>query len=206
MVIRVLLVDDDVELLDVARIFLEQEGPDFEIVVSASVKDALTKLEKEEFSVIISDYLMPDSSGLEMLEALRTAGDSTAFVIWTGYSNEEIAIKFLNLGADYYILKRQNYQTQFSVVRDIILKLSKKKSVYKPHMIRQENASKFIHQLSHDITGIAHNILGYTTLLEEETNPDYINGISRLLMKLNGRIKTAVTEIDNGELNESHSF
>ncbi|MFW9975301.1 MAG: response regulator [Candidatus Thorarchaeota archaeon] len=202
MVIRVLLVDDDVELLDVARNLLQQEEPDFEIEVSSSIKDVLAILEKEEFSVIISDYLMPDSSGLEILEALRTAGDSTAFVIWTRYSNEEIVIKSLNLGADYYILKSKDYRNQFSAIKDIILNLSKKKSVFKPPMIRQENASKFIHQLSHDIAGIAHNIMGYTTLLGEENNPDYINGIGRLVMKLSNRVKTAVTEIDNGKINE----
>ena len=69
-------------------------------------------------------------------------------------------------------------------------------------IIKQETASKFIHKLSHDIIGITQNIMGYATLLEEEINPDYIEGISRLLAKLNDRIKTAVCEIDDGELNE----
>lgn len=202
LVIRVLLVNDDVELLDAAKIRLEQKDPDFEIIVSTSVKDALARLEKEEFSVIISDYLMPDSSGLDMLEALRTAGDSTAFVIWTGYSDEETAIKSLNLGADYYILKNKDYRNQFSVIKDIILNLSKKKSVFKPSIIKQENASKFIHKLSHDINGIIHNIMGYAALLEEENNPDYIDGINRLVTRLNNRIKSAVVEVDNGQLNE----
>jgi len=202
LVIRVLLVDDDVELLDITRILLEQKDPDLEIVVSTSVKDALAKLEKEEFNVIISDYLMPDSSGLEMLEAIRAAGNNTAFAIWTGHSSEDIAIKSLNLGADYYILKSQDYRNQFSAIREIILHLVNRKSRFKQSMIQQDVASKFIHKLSHDITGIAHNIMGYATLLEEENNPDYVNGISRLLVKLKNRVKAAVTEIDDGHLSE----
>ena len=64
LVTRVLLVDDDIELLDIARILLNQKDPDLEIVISSSVKEALEKLEKEEFDIIISDYMMPDSSGL----------------------------------------------------------------------------------------------------------------------------------------------
>ncbi|MBY8996664.1 MAG: hypothetical protein KGD60_02945 [Candidatus Thorarchaeota archaeon] len=80
--------------------------------------------------------------------------------------------------------------------------MAKKKPAVEPPLIRHDTASKFIHNLSHDITGITHNIMGYATLLEEENNPDYIKGISRLIMKLNDKVKTAVSEIDDGVLNE----
>ncbi|MHA2027535.1 MAG: hypothetical protein ACXACG_16075 [Candidatus Thorarchaeota archaeon] len=80
--------------------------------------------------------------------------------------------------------------------------MTKKKTAVKSPIIRHDTASKFIHKLSHDITGITHNIMGYATLLEEENNPDYIKGIIRLIMKLNDKVKTAVSEIDDGVLNE----
>lgn len=198
---RVLLVDDDIELLDIARILLQQKNPDLEIVVSSSVKEALEKLENEEFDIIISDYMMPDSSGLDMLEALRAGGDDIGFVIWTGHSSEEVAIKSLNLGADYYILKGEDYRDQFSAIKGIIQKVVKTKTAGEPSIIMQETASKFIHKLSHDITGITHNIMGYAALLEEEINPEYIKGISRLLLKLSEKIKAAVSEVDDGGLN-----
>ena len=198
---RVLLVDDDIELLDIAKILLQQKDPDLEIVASSSVKDALEKLESEDFDVIIADYLMPDSSGLDMLEALRAGGDDIGFVIWTGHSSEDVVIRSLNLGADNYILKSEDYREQFSTIKDIIQNISKKKSIAEPPVILQKTASKFIHKLSHDITGIAHNIMGYATLLEEEINPEYIKGINRLLTKLNDRVKSAVSEVDDGELN-----
>lgn len=67
-------------------------------------------------------------------------------------------------------------------------------------MITEEKVSKFIHKLSHDVRGIAHNIMGYATLLEEENNPDYLKGITRLVIKLNDRIKSAVAEVDEGNL------
>jgi hypothetical protein len=68
-------------------------------------------------------------------------------------------------------------------------------------IIKQETASKFIHKLSHDVIGITQNIMGYATLLEDEIKPEYIEGISRLLAKLNDRMKIAVSEVDDGELN-----
>lgn len=83
-----------------------------------------------------------------------------------------------------------------------VVRLAKKKSTAEPPIIKHEIASKFIHKLSHDITGITHNIMGYATLLEEENNPEYLKGITRLLTKLNDKVKNAVSEIDNGVLNE----
>lgn len=79
--------------------------------------------------------------------------------------------------------------------------VEKKSSVEYPR-IRHDIASKYIHKLSHDITGITHNIMGYATLLEEDNNPDYIKGIYRLVSKINEKVQTAVTEIDDGVLNE----
>ena len=201
-VTRVLLVDDDIELLDIARILFDQKDPDLELVVSKSVNDALQKIEREKFDIVISDYLMPDASGLDLLEVLREGGNDIGFVMWTGHSSEEIVIKSLNLGADYYILKGEDYRNQFSIIQNIIKSVVSRKSHPEIPVIRQEDASKFIHKLSHDVVGIAQNVMGYATLLEEESNPKYIEGISRLLTKLDDRVKTAVTQVDDGLLNE----
>ncbi|MHA2151654.1 MAG: hypothetical protein ACXAAQ_06705 [Candidatus Thorarchaeota archaeon] len=50
LVTRVLLVDDDIELLDIARILLDQKTPDIEIVTASSVKEALAKLDSSQVS------------------------------------------------------------------------------------------------------------------------------------------------------------
>ncbi len=68
--------------------------------------------------------------------------------------------------------------------------------------ILQEVVSEFIHKLSHDITGILQNIMGYTTLLGEEYDKTYLEGIARLTTKLSTRMKTAVSDVDNGELSK----
>lgn len=69
-------------------------------------------------------------------------------------------------------------------------------------MISVEEASTFIHKLSHDLRGITHNIMGYATLLEEENKSEYLEEIFRLLTNLNERIKSAVAEVDEGNLTE----
>jgi len=204
MKIRVLFVDDNAELLDVARILFQQTDPNLELVVAKSVKDALEILEHEEVDIIISDYLMPDSTGLDFLEALRCAGEDIGFIMWTGHSREEVVIKALNLGADFYVLKGTDIKRQFSAIRDIIRKVIDAKYQLKqqsvPRGIPTQVASEFIHKLSHDLTGILHNIMGYTTLLEEEFDKAYIQGITRLVAKLIDRVSQAVSEIDDEKL------
>lgn len=74
----------------------------------------------------------------------------------------------------------------------------------KAKMIPQDVASEFIHKLSHDVIGCLQNIMGYTTLLQEEFDQSYLDGIARLTEKLDARIKTAVSEIDRGELTKDN--
>jgi DNA-binding NtrC family response regulator len=204
---RLLLVDDDAELLDIARILFQQTDPDLELVVADSVQKALEIMENDEFEIVIADYLMADATGLDLLEALRSAGDEIGFIMWTGHSREEVVIKALNLGADFYILKGTDIKEQFKSIQDVIGKVIQKKQQTDdklvPKSIPTDIISQFIHKLSHDVTGILHNIMGYATLLEEECDKTYIQGISRLVTKLTNRVKQAVSDVDEGKLIEN---
>ncbi|MDF1539181.1 MAG: PAS domain S-box protein, partial [Candidatus Thorarchaeota archaeon] len=106
MTIRVLLVDDDEDLLTVASKFLGKEDPTFEIVIASSAEIALESSIRDPFDVIVSDYEMPHGmSGLEYLEIVRKSNPDIPFIIFPGRGREEVAIKALNLGADFYITK-----------------------------------------------------------------------------------------------------
>ena len=201
---RLLLVDDDAELLDIAGMLFKQTDPGFELVVARSVKEALEILDREEIDVVIADYLMPDATGLDLLEALRCASDTIGFVMWTAHSREDVVIKALNLGADFYVLKGTDIKEQLISIRDIIRKVidsrhhvSTKDS---PKGIPVEVASEFIHGLSHDVAGALHNIMGYATLLEDDFDRTYIQGITRVVTKLAERMKQAVSDVDSGIL------
>ncbi|MHA1613961.1 MAG: hypothetical protein ACTSYJ_03900 [Candidatus Thorarchaeota archaeon] len=76
-----------------------------------------------------------------------------------------------------------------------------RENTYQMKAIPQEVASEFIHKLSHDVIGVLQNIMGYTTLLNEEFDKSYLEGIGKLTNKLSARMAIAVSDIDNGELN-----
>jgi len=111
-VIRVLHVDDELGFLKVAQQCLETQGA-FQVETALSVEEALKKMKKQTFDVIVSDYMMPGKDGLEFLKELKDSGDKVPFIMFTGRGREEVAVKALNLGADQYINKIGDPETVY---------------------------------------------------------------------------------------------
>ncbi len=111
--IRILYVDDETELLNVGKLFLEKDG-NFSVDVLPSVSEALNYLNSTNYEAIISDYEMPEMNGISFLKTLRASGNTTPFIIFTGKGREEVVIEALNCGADFYIQKGGNPKAQFA--------------------------------------------------------------------------------------------
>ncbi len=118
---KILLVDDEEGILEQAKIFLEKEINDLKVETVCSVKDGLEKLEKRKFDAVVSDYQMPGTDGLELLEILREEkNDDIPFIMFTGKSREEVAIEALNLGANRYLQKGGDPNSQYGVLAQAI--------------------------------------------------------------------------------------
>ncbi|OKY78823.1 MAG: Signal transduction histidine kinase containing PAS domain [Candidatus Methanohalarchaeum thermophilum] len=119
--IRILLVDDESAFLEQAEIFLEKEDEELDVETVSSAGKALESLSNSEYDVVVSDYQMPITDGLEFLETLREErGSDIPFIIFTGKGRKEVAIEALNLGADRYIQKGGDPKSQFGVLSDAI--------------------------------------------------------------------------------------
>jgi PAS domain S-box-containing protein len=106
-VIKVLHVDDDPAILEVSKLILMDMG-NFEINHACCVDEAFKKLKTELYDVVISDYEMPNKTGLDFLKEIRDQENDIPFILFTGKGREEVVIKALNLGADGYINKQGN--------------------------------------------------------------------------------------------------
>lgn len=107
MKIRVLVIDDDEDLLFLAGKFLTREDERIQLVSATTDQEALQLIEEEEFDAIVCDHFLGHDSmtGLELLEWVREFNPHIPFIIFTGRSQEAVAIRALNLGADYYLKK-----------------------------------------------------------------------------------------------------
>jgi len=102
--LHVLYVDDEECLLKVSKRILEMNGK-FSVDVTTSAEEAFEMLKNQSYDAVISDYEMAGKNGLRFLRELRDNGNDIPFVIFTGKSREEVAVKALNLGADGYFSK-----------------------------------------------------------------------------------------------------
>jgi PAS domain S-box-containing protein len=126
LLVRVLHVDDDSRFMKSSKQILEEQGL-FQVDSAVSVEEAMKKLKKTTFDVVVSDYQMPEKDGLEFLEELRARGNNIPFILFTGRGREEVAIKALNLGADFYINKIGHPETVYSQLSHSIIQAAKKR-------------------------------------------------------------------------------
>ncbi len=118
---KVLMVDDEENFLEQAKLFLNKENKSIQVETVTSPEKAFKVLENSEYDAIIADYQMPDLDGLELLEKVKEdLNYDTPFIMLTGKGREEVAIEALNLGADRYLQKGGDPKSQYSVLAKAI--------------------------------------------------------------------------------------
>jgi len=117
---RILIVDDEINLLEITKLFLERD-PEILVETAESAILALDLLDRGNYEAIVSDYLMPEMDGLELLSKIRSRGLKIPFIIFTGRGREEVVIEALNTGADFYLQKGGDPKAQFTELRSKII-------------------------------------------------------------------------------------
>jgi PAS domain S-box-containing protein len=103
--LRILLVDDEREELELSRRELLKHDDNLELVAAYSAQQALDLLKQRDFDCILADYQMPSRNGLQLLESLRADKDKTPFILLTGRGDEAVAAMAFHSGADDYYVK-----------------------------------------------------------------------------------------------------
>ncbi|HHH12111.1 MAG TPA: sigma-54-dependent Fis family transcriptional regulator, partial [Sorangium sp.] len=102
---EVLVVDDEAGLRDVLDITLRRQG--LRVTTVAGVRSALATIAKRStpFPLIITDLVMPDGSGMDVLKAAHQRDDGTEVIVITAHSTVEAAIEAMRLGAYDFVAK-----------------------------------------------------------------------------------------------------
>ncbi len=97
-----LLVDDDPETIEWLTEFVKGEG--FTVATADSLRAARIQLTRAKPDIVLTDLLLPDGQGIELLDEIE-AGDSTELVVITGHASVESAVDALRKGAADYLVK-----------------------------------------------------------------------------------------------------
>jgi signal transduction histidine kinase len=220
---RILLVDDEELELTITKRKLEQESPKFDITPVNSAQKALEKLKEAQFDIVISDYLMPEVNGLELLQKLRNASNGIPFIMLTGKGREEVAMQALNLGADYYIIKGGDPKLLFAELGHVIRKVLKHRRIEEELLKtreeleskvetrttelrtanealkrQKEELSEFANVMAHDLQNFLVTIKGYADLLQIRYDEAHIQKIQQITNDMNALLGRSVALADAG--------
>ena len=103
---RILVVDDEPAQRELVGGFLRKHG--FDVAEAGGGREAVARFKQEAFDLVLTDQRMPDLSGIEVLEAVRSTSPETAVVIMTAYGTIGTAVSAVKAGAADYLTKPLN--------------------------------------------------------------------------------------------------
>jgi len=105
---RILIVDDDFEQVEMISLFLNYCGF-LEVDSAGNLESLWGLLETVHYDVILLDYMLPDGTGLQVLNELSTRGHQVPVIMITGQGDERIAARAIQHGALDYLIKGDDY-------------------------------------------------------------------------------------------------
>ena len=169
---KVLLIEDDAEMVEFVSIAFSVGWPGTELVITHQGRQGIEFTETKEPDIVILDIGLPDISGYDVLKQIRTFSQ-VPIIIETVRSTEADIVKGLDLGADEYIRKPFG---QFEL-------LAKIKAVLRRHCILDESGSATIGSLRLDTATNRFHIRDKTVNV---THTEEL--ILRCLMSAHGRV------------------
>ena len=104
--LKVLLIESDPGYIDQVREMLSKvPGQSFDLQWAEALLPGLDRLAKGDFDVVLVDTSLPDSHGLDALEALRMHAPAVPIVILSGLDSEALALRAVQIGAQDYLFK-----------------------------------------------------------------------------------------------------
>ncbi len=105
---KILLVDDEKDFVEMLAMRLTESGEEVTPVYSG--QDAVNKLKKEEFDVVVLDIKMPGMDGIQTLRQIKQLAPLVEVILLTGHGTTQTAVKGMKLGAFDYLLKPADFE------------------------------------------------------------------------------------------------
>jgi PAS domain S-box-containing protein len=105
--LRLLIVDDDADDLELCLRNLKKSDLDFEAVTAATRQDFVRRLREQPFDIVLTDYRMKGWTGIDALSIVRQVQPRTPLILLSGTLGDELAVDCIKSGITDYILKHQ---------------------------------------------------------------------------------------------------
>src|ERR671924_368549 len=182
----ILLIEDEARLRENLQLLLESEG--YRVTTAQNGMEGIKQLREASFDLVITDLVMPEVDGFQVLEYLKTYAPETVVVVMTAYVSADSVIDALRKGAYDYLSKPFEFDLMKATIERALEKahLQKKLRHYmskleqmvdeRTEALQQANTrleaasrlkSEFLANMSHEIRTPMNGIIGMTELALE---------------------------------------
>lgn len=116
---KILLVDDERNILIVISKFLRQEG--FNVETARSFDEAVSRLSVSDFDLLLTDMKLPGRSGLDLLKWTKERKPDLPVIVITAYGSIENAVEAMKSGATNYLTKPVEYDEMLAVINHALM-------------------------------------------------------------------------------------
>jgi len=148
--VSVLLVDDEPDFAHLVAEQLSAGNGDLAVDVSTDAESAFDRLSGSEYHCVVSDYEMPGTDGLELLETVREHRPELPFILFTGKGSEEIASEAISAGVTEYMQKTTDPE-QFEVLENRVRNTVEK---YRTERQLERAETRYRRLVEQNLTGI----------------------------------------------------
>ena len=169
---KVLIVDDEKSIRITLREFLVKEG--YSVDTASDVREADQFLVQNEYDIIITDIIMPQTSGIELIEAIRGRSKSVQLIVMTGEPTVDTAVKAVRSGANDYLTKPINKETLIKAVRqaaNIKLLIDEKQRLECENYRYQKNLEEILNNRTQALKSVMQGIVSLLTNVVETRDP-----------------------------------
>src|SRR5262245_26641470 len=99
----ILVVDDEPSMCEMLEVALKKWG--YRVKIATNLKEALAAVERGRIDGVLSDIKLPDGTGVELLNRVKTLPEKPPILLMTAFGNTEAAVQAMKMGAFYYITK-----------------------------------------------------------------------------------------------------
>jgi two-component system, NtrC family, response regulator HydG len=131
-----MLIDDEMPILESLERALKPSG--YECFPFQRSTDALEAYAQDRFDLVVTDFMMPDMDGIDVLKTVKTIDPEARVIILTGYADIENAVAAVNNGAYAYFRKPLDFRDFIKTLKQIEQEIEGKQHVMDPNRLQEE--------------------------------------------------------------------
>lgn len=129
---RILIIDDDTFICEILKKQLSSKNYDVETAFSG--KSGMDAIKNSKFDLVLCDYRLPDTDGLELLQKIKAIAPPTIVIIITAYADVRQAVKLMKMGAEDYITKPLQQEEILALIKKKLVNDTEPKKKQKSHI------------------------------------------------------------------------